>query len=60
MEKTTFTVLEVQRLLGLSRNSVYDAIRRREIPSLKIGRRIIVPALAIQQLLENASQKEVR
>ena len=58
--KPTYTVRELQEILGLSRNSVYEAIRRKDIPSLKIGRRIIVPALAIQQLLENAGQKEAR
>ena len=31
------------RLLGVSKNSGYQAIARREIPSLRIGGRIVVP-----------------
>ena len=45
------TVEEVRKRLRLSRNGVYDAIARREIPSLKFGRRIVVPRVAFEALL---------
>src|SRR6266516_368658 len=47
----TLTVIEAARLLGISRNSAYEAVRQGEIPSVRIGRRIIVPLHALDQLL---------
>ena len=47
----TLTVNEAGKLLGLSRNSSYAAIRRGEIPSVRIGKRILVPRAALQKLL---------
>jgi excisionase family DNA binding protein len=48
----TVTVHTVAKLLGISRNSAYDAVHRGEIPSLRFGRRIVVPLTALAQLLE--------
>jgi excisionase family DNA binding protein len=52
MQRNTLKVAEVSVLLGLSRNATYDAIRRKEIPSIKIGRRIIIPAVAFDRMLD--------
>ncbi len=49
------TVEETAKELRISRNGAYEAIRRKEIPSIRIGRRIIVPRVALQRLLDNAS-----
>ncbi len=40
---TTLTVEEAGRLLGLSRSSAYRAAARGELPTLRFGRRLIVP-----------------
>lgn len=37
------TVDQAAEYLGLSRNSAYAAVARREIRSVKIGRRVLVP-----------------
>jgi len=50
--KVTYRVDEVARLLGLSRNAAYEAVTRGEIPSLRFGRRIVIPRLAFERLLE--------
>ena len=42
---------ETGELLGLSRNGVYEAIRRRQIPSVKIGRRILVVKATLLEVL---------
>ena len=42
-DRLTYTVDEVARLLGISRSGAYDSIARGEIPSLNIGRRVLVP-----------------
>ena len=39
----TITVEEAARYLGIGRNSTYEAIRRNEIPYIRIGRRIVIP-----------------
>jgi hypothetical protein len=48
------TVEEARRLLfgkRLGRNAFYDAIKRGEVPSVRIGRRIFVPMVAAKQKL---------
>ncbi len=45
-------VQEAASFLGIGRNTAYEAIRRGEIPSVRIGRRILVPKMALQRLLQ--------
>lgn len=45
------TVEEARKRLRLGRNAIYDAIRNREVPSVRIGKRILVPRLAFEALL---------
>jgi excisionase family DNA binding protein len=45
---------DVGRMLGLSRQSVYAAARKGDIPTIRIGGRIFVPRAALMRLLENA------
>ena len=54
-ERLVFSVLEVAKLLGLSRASTYEAVRIGSIPSLKVGRRILLPKSALQELLDSRS-----
>ncbi len=51
MQKQTLTVPETARVLGIARNSAYLAVRTGAIPSLKIGRRILVPRQAVERML---------
>lgn len=50
-EGLTFTVDEVSKLLKLSRTSCYEAIKRGDIPSLRIGKRILIPRHAFEKML---------
>jgi excisionase family DNA binding protein len=48
------TVLSVEhagRLLGLGRSAAYEAVRRGELPTLKFGRRLLVPTGKVLELL---------
>jgi len=54
-EKRTLTVIEAARILGLSRNAAYEAIRRGELPALRFGRRVVVPAAALDKMLAEAA-----
>jgi len=51
-KRLTVTVPEAAKLLGVGRNGAYEAIRRGEIPSIKIGKRILVPVAARERMLE--------
>ena len=39
-------------MLGLSRGLTYEAIRQGEIPSIRIGRRIIIPRASLEAMLQ--------
>jgi excisionase family DNA binding protein len=56
-ERPTLTVEEAARLLGISRWLVQQAVRRGELPVVRIGRRILIPRMRLDALL--AGQAEV-
>ena len=58
-EKLTLTVDETARALGLSRNSCYQAVETGALPSLRIGKRILIPRFALERLLAGAISKEL-
>jgi excisionase family DNA binding protein len=51
-EKLTFSVPDVAKLLDLSQNSVYEAIKTKQIPSISFGRRILIPSGALKKILQ--------
>jgi excisionase family DNA binding protein len=51
-QRLTVSVEEAGRLLGISRGHAYALVNRGEIPSLRLGRRIVVPMRAIDRLLD--------
>src|SRR2546426_12749567 len=48
----TMKVDEAAKVLGTSRGTVYEMIRRGDLFALRLGRRLIVPRRAIVELLE--------
>lgn len=48
----TLSVEETAHLLGISRGLAYTLANRGEIPSIRLGRRLLVPRHALHQLLE--------
>jgi excisionase family DNA binding protein len=50
-ERRTVSVPESAQMLGISPNAAYEAIRRGELPHLRIGRRVVVPLAALAKLL---------
>jgi excisionase family DNA binding protein len=50
-DRLTVTVPEAARLLGVSRMSAYSAVRTGEIPSIRIGRRVLIARAALERLL---------
>lgn len=47
----TLTVEQTAEVLGLSRQSAYEGVKRGEIPSIRVGRRLIVPTAQLMRLL---------
>jgi hypothetical protein len=45
--KATATVEEYAAIVGLSRGAAFDAVRRRDVPSLRFGRRVVIPIPAV-------------
>ncbi|QFY14758.1 helix-turn-helix domain-containing protein [Nonomuraea phyllanthi] len=45
------TVAEAAALLGLHRDAAYDAVRRGDLPSLRIGRKILIPTAKLAGML---------
>ena len=58
---STLTITEAAELLGISRNSAYEAARSGElvgVPVLRVGRRLLVPAASLRAVLGLDSDKE--
>jgi excisionase family DNA binding protein len=45
------TLSKAAVILGISRGSAYEAAKRNEIPTIRIGRRLLVPSAALERLL---------
>ena len=53
MERLLLKPVEVTQVLGIGRSLVYELIARKEIPSVRIGRCIRVPAESLQRWLKD-------
>jgi excisionase family DNA binding protein len=51
LQRPTMTVREAAAVLGIDRGAAYDAVRRGELPALRIGRKILVPTAPIRAML---------
>jgi excisionase family DNA binding protein len=56
VQRQTLTVEEAGRMLGLGRGAAYAAVKRGDIPSISLGRRIVVPVAALERLLSGDGQ----
>jgi excisionase family DNA binding protein len=49
--RLALSVEEAGELLGISRGLAYELVRKGELPSLRLGRRLIVPLAALESML---------
>ena len=56
-KRLVYDVPEAGEMLGLTRNASYEAAKRGDIPTIRIGKLIRVPKLAFHQMLERAGVK---
>ena len=55
-EKAYFSVKEFKDRLGVSSNLIYEQLRKGALPSVRLGGRILIPAHALQQLMQRQGQ----
>jgi excisionase family DNA binding protein len=55
-ESLVYTIEEAGKLLSLGRSGAYEAARRGDIPVLRIGRRWLVPRVALDKMLAAAGK----
>jgi excisionase family DNA binding protein len=54
-EGRVVTVGEAASILRISRGSAYEAVKRKEIPTIRIGRRLLVPLAALERMLAGSA-----
>jgi len=54
-ERLALSVEEAGALLGISRDLAYDVVASRIIPSVRLGRRLVVPRRALVAALDRLS-----
>jgi excisionase family DNA binding protein len=54
VQRLTMTVEEAAIALGISRAFAYEAVAKGDIPCIRIGRRILIPKVALEKLLGSA------
>jgi excisionase family DNA binding protein len=52
LDERVLRVPEAAKLLGVSSRTYYEAAARGEVPARRVGRRIVVPGLALRKFLE--------
>lgn len=56
-QKMGFSPHEAAVQLGISRGLMYHLIRDGTIASVRLGRRLVIPAFALQDMLEKAGKR---
>ena len=51
-ERLALSVEEAAALLGISRDLAYDLVTRGDLPSVRLGRRLVVPRRALEDRLD--------
>jgi len=58
IRSATISIEEAGKILGVGRDASYRAVHNGEIPAIKIGRRLRVPRVALQRLLETGDRPD--
>ena len=53
VERLTLSVAEAAKVLGISRNTAYELVRQEQIPSIRFGKRILIPKKRLIAMLED-------
>ena len=55
-KRLTVTVEEAGRMLGISRGLAYQMAREKRLPTIRFGKRLVVPKWAIEHLLQEPQE----
>jgi len=58
MDSQVISVPDAGKRLGICRLSAYRAARSGEIPTIRLGRRLVVPLPALERMLEGEEGKK--
>jgi excisionase family DNA binding protein len=50
-KRLCITVPEAAAMLGLSRNFAYELVKRKELPVIQFGKRLLIPRAALEKML---------
>ena len=50
-DRAVISVEEAGAVLGISRSTAYECVKRGEIPSIRLGRRVVVPVAEVRRML---------
>lgn len=53
-----YTVDGFAKLFNISRAAAYQAVKRGEVPSIRIGRRLVIPKAGVDRMLAGNHQPE--
>lgn len=59
-EPLVYSPDEARKLLKISRGLIYEAINTGRIPSIRIGRRILIPRSGLERLLAEVGDEQLR
>ena len=59
-EPLVLTPIEAAKLLRIGRGTAYEQIRCGTIPSIRMGRRILIPRAALLKMLETTKNEGLR
>lgn len=51
-KRLCITVPEAAEMLGISRNFAYELVKQGQLPVIRFGRRLLIPRLALEKMLE--------
>ena len=51
-KRLCLTVPEAAEMLGISRNFGYELVKRGELPVIRFGKRLLIPRVALEKMLE--------
>jgi excisionase family DNA binding protein len=57
-ERLTYTVGEAAKAIGVGRGSAYELVRRGDLRTVHVGRRVLVPRDAVREFLGLGQEQE--
>ena len=56
MERRFYSVADLQRELGIGRRNAYELVAREDFPSMRIGKRIVIPIKQFEEWVAEQTQ----